>query len=127
MFRRGPSGAAVCNMEVGVWEEAPPLEASEEELLVAETYRGLCLVCLLDIEREERRLQGAAEEGEDCDLRVVAQAVAMEPHGSVLDLSEEGVGGVVRSGDGHGIDAGGVGPYAGELCAREEAAPDEIS
>ena len=48
-------GPPVCSIEVAAWDEVPPLDETEAELLVAKVYRGRCLVCDLDIKLEMKK------------------------------------------------------------------------
>jgi hypothetical protein len=56
ILKKGGFGAPVCSVEVHSWNEAPPFEESEGDLLVARTYESSCLVCYLDVKKEMRRL-----------------------------------------------------------------------
>ena len=59
------AGCAACNLEVGTWENAPPLEETASELLLAKTYDGHCLRCTEDL----RLLRNAlGEHAREADL-----------------------------------------------------------
>ena len=67
-LKRGAGGVAACNVEVADWDELPPLEASEENPLVAAGYRGCWWWCHVDVQKERRR------HGLDAESVVVAES-----------------------------------------------------
>ena len=61
-----------CCVDVATWDSVPPLKESEEELLVAREYTGLCVNCHRDIRQElekVRKTDPAAEETSVIPLR----------------------------------------------------------
>ena len=66
-LKRGADGVAACNVEVAEWDELPPLEAPEEDLLVAEEHSGCCWRCHVDVQEERGR------HGVDTESVVVAK------------------------------------------------------
>ena len=56
------TGCAPCNLGVGRWDEAPSLEASKSELLLAKTYEGECVRCVADLQRLRRQIGEDARE-----------------------------------------------------------------
>ena len=47
--------APACSIDVASWDEAPPFEEAEEELLLARTYEGRCQVCDVDVKNEMKK------------------------------------------------------------------------
>lgn len=58
------TGCAPCNLRVGRWDDLPPLKESASELLLAKTYEGECLRCVVDMEHLVAKL-GADARAED--------------------------------------------------------------
>ena len=58
------TGCAPCNLRVGRWEDVQPLKESASELLLAKTYEGECLRCVVDMEQLVAKL-GADARVED--------------------------------------------------------------
>jgi hypothetical protein len=54
LLKAGGAGVALCNVAVASWDELPPLECSEEEVLIAQSYTGKCRVCQVDIDEQYR-------------------------------------------------------------------------
>ena len=54
LLKHGADGVAPCNIEVAMWDTLPPLEAPEEDLLLAEEHRGVCLRCHVDVQGQRR-------------------------------------------------------------------------
>ena len=48
-LKRGSNGLAACSIEVHSWEEAPPFVETD---LIAGTYRGVCLCCQRDMDKQ---------------------------------------------------------------------------
>jgi hypothetical protein len=67
LLKRGADGVAACNVEVAEWDELPPLEAPEEDLLAAEGHSGCCWRCHVDVQKERGR------HGVDAESVVVAK------------------------------------------------------
>ena len=61
LLKRGLDGVALCNIEVSQWDELPPLDASEKDLLVAEQHSGECRRCEVELQKERAR-QGVSED-----------------------------------------------------------------
>ena len=53
---------------MATWDEVPPFVETEEELIVAEVYRGRCLVCDLDIKLEMKK-HGFEDEADVTPMR----------------------------------------------------------
>ena len=67
LLQRGADGVSACNVQVAEWDELPPLEAPEEDLLVAGEHSGCCWRCHVDVQKERGR------HGVDAESVVVAK------------------------------------------------------
>ena len=64
LLRRGKDGVAACNTEVARWDEFPPFEPSEAELVLAEQYSGMCRRCHVDLVHQRKQLGEQADEAD---------------------------------------------------------------
>ena len=55
LLKRGVGGVAACNIEVAKWNELPPFDPPEEDLLVAEQHSGECRRCDVELQAERQR------------------------------------------------------------------------
>ena len=70
LLKKRQGDAPACSVEVASWDDVPPLKEKEEDLLVAPTYEGRCLVCQLDIRRWMKK-EGVQDE----DLAVALRSM----------------------------------------------------
>jgi hypothetical protein len=54
LLRKTSGDAPLCSIEVARWDRLPkkPSEETEEDLLIAQMYEGVCLVCQVDIDQQ---------------------------------------------------------------------------
>ena len=57
-----------CCIDVATWDEAPPLDESEEDGIVAREYTGCCLSCYRDVRSELQKLQKVDPNAQECDV-----------------------------------------------------------